>query len=56
MPLMIFVVLTLFVILANDFFAAERRADKKVESKIIKNVPPIYWSYKTIDHVINGDE
>lgn len=56
MPLLIFVALTLFVILANDFFAEERKADKKVESKIIKNVPPLYWSYKTINQVIHGDE
>lgn len=55
MSLLTFIVLTVAVILANDFFGKERRADKTVKSKIVKNIPPVYWSYKTVDDIINGD-
>jgi hypothetical protein len=56
MPSLLFIVTVAVLVLANIFFASERHADKKVESKLIKNIPPFYWSYTTLKNIIKGDE
>ena len=56
MSLITFIVLTIVAVLANDFFSAERKADKKVKSEVLRKIPPAYWSYKTVVDVLIGDE